>query len=233
MLQRKRYEELSNIPVFSCDMCGECCRMSSISLLPHEEVIVKKLAEVFDVEVKVTPGYMVYEALSGVNLAFSYVLHLNENKACPFLKNNLCLIHNIYKPYICRSFPYIPRHVKYNIDEVNKYIIATTDYGISLACHIVRRDREVLSKYSNNPVVLYHYLKNEYHAAREAENIRSLLLLALSKLWREGLVELQTAKQNAPVVNLYEFLRHVYPDLPNILKLDRILRGLEKWVKTY
>ncbi|MEM4535446.1 MAG: YkgJ family cysteine cluster protein, partial [Desulfurococcaceae archaeon] len=103
-------------------MCGDCCKMSPISVLPHEEVILKKLGELLDVDVRFTPGYTVYEAIRGVNLAFSYVMQLNTGGQCPFLRNNKCTIHYIYKPYICRSFPYIPRHVKYSIDEVNKYI---------------------------------------------------------------------------------------------------------------
>ncbi|MEM4561728.1 MAG: YkgJ family cysteine cluster protein [Desulfurococcaceae archaeon] len=223
----------SSIPVFMCDMCGDCCKMSPISVLPHEEVILKKLGELLDVDVRFTPGYTVYEAIRGVNLAFSYVMQLNTGGQCPFLRNNKCTIHYIYKPYICRSFPYIPRHVKYSIDEVNKYITASTDYGLSLACHIVKKDREALEKLGNNIPILYYYLRNEYLAAKEAENVRSLFLLALSKLWREGIVELQPARLNAPVVNLYDFLRQIYPDLPTVLRVDKIIGRVKKWTKTY
>lgn len=207
--------------------------MSPVSLLPHEEVILRKLAEMLGVEVTFTAGYTVFEAIRGANLAFSYVMHLSENGQCAFLENNKCTIHYIYKPYICRSFPYIPRHVKYSVDEVNKYISASADYGLSLACHVVRRDRAVLEKYIGNPSILYHYAKNEYLTASESERVRSLLLTALSKLWRDGLVDIQPARQNAPVLNLYEFLRQMYPDLPSVLGVDRVVERARRWCKTH
>lgn len=207
--------------------------MSPVSLLPHEEVILGKLAEMLGVEVTFTTGYTVFEAMRGANLAFSYVMHLRENKQCAFLENNKCMIHHIYKPYICRSFPYIPRHVKYSVDEVNKYIVASTDYGLSLACHVVRRDKTILEKYVGNPSILYYYAKNEYLAASEAERARSLLLTALSKLWRDGVVDIQPARQNAPVLNLYEFLRQMYPDLPSVLGVDKVVERARRWFKTH
>ena len=220
------------LPVFRCDMCGLCCKMSPISVLPHEVIVLKYLADKMGVKVEFNQGYTVYDAVSGVNIAFSYVMQL-ANGQCPFLNENMCSIHHIYKPYICRSFPYIPRHVKYSIDEENKYIMASTDYGLSLACHIVKRDREVLEKYSHIPGVIVHYLKKEYMVAMEAENVRTLLLTALSKLWRDGLVEIKTKVPGAPVVNLYEFLRRFYPDLPNVLGVDKVSSRARSWFKTY
>lgn len=220
------------IPVFSCDLCGLCCKMSPISVLPHEEVVLRRLGREINVTVSFTHGYTVYEAVSGVNLALSYVMQLVDGQ-CPFLENNKCRLHYIYKPYICRSFPYIPRHVRYSIDDINKYIAASTDYGLSLACHIVKRDREILERHRNNPGLIVHYLKYEYLASIEAEKIRSLLLTSLSKLWREGLVEIKSNKPSAPVVNLYEFLRQFYPDLPNILGMDKIVYRVKKCLKTF
>jgi len=220
------------IPIFTCNMCGSCCKMSPISVLPHEVIVLKELADSLGIDVSLTHGYVVYEAISGVNLAFSYVMH-PVNGQCPFLDGNKCLIHFVYKPYICKSFPYIPRHVKYSIDNINKYIMASADYGLSLACQVVRRDREVLSKFSHMPGIIVHYLKAEHLTAMEAENARSLLLLALSKLWRRGLVEIKASSPGVPVVNLYEFLRRFYPDLPSVLGVDKVASRIRSWAKGY
>ncbi|MEM4717346.1 MAG: YkgJ family cysteine cluster protein [Desulfurococcaceae archaeon] len=221
------------LPTFKCEMCGQCCRMSPISVLPHEVVILEKLAEVLSLEVKFEPGYMLHDSISKVNIALSFVMQLESGK-CVFLKESKCSIHNIYKPYICRSFPYIPRHVKYNIDDINKYIYATTDHGLSLACPVVRRDRESLEKYSlrNTPFinVIIRYYKDGYNAAMEAENTRSLMLTLLSKIWREGFIEIETARPRMYVMNLYEFLRRFYPDLPNILGIDRVFSRMRTWM---
>lgn len=221
------------IPVFKCDMCGECCKLSPISLLPHEEIILRELSGLVGVEVKFSPGYTVYDAISGVNVAFSYILHLDENSKCPFLLGNKCSIHYIYKPYICRSFPYIPRHVRYSIDDVNKYITAEADYGLSLACHIVKRDKETLEKCALKQSILVHYSRDEYLASVEAENTRLLLLYLLSKLWREGLVDVKPSVPGVQVMSLYEFLRRYFPELPSRLSLDKVLIRVRKWSKNY
>jgi len=60
--------------------------MSPISILPHEEVILRKLAEYMEINVVFTNGYTVYEAVNGVNIAFSYIMHLDESGKCPFQK---------------------------------------------------------------------------------------------------------------------------------------------------
>lgn len=221
------------MPTFKCEMCGQCCRMSPISVLPHEVVILDRLAEILDLKVIFEPGYMLYDNVNKVNIALSFIMQLEGGK-CVFLKESKCVIHSIYKPYICRSFPYIPRHVKYNIDDVNKYIYATTDHGLSLACPVVRRDREVLEKYGlrNTPFtnVIIRYYKEGYNAALEAENTRSLMLTLLSKIWRDGYIDIEPARQQAYVLNLYEFLRRFYPDLPNILGIDRVFLRMRAWM---
>lgn len=234
MLQREEVDLIrpESIPVFKCMMCGSCCRMSPISVLPHEVVILTKLADMFDLKLVFEPGYTIYEAIGGVNIAFSYAMQLSGNK-CVFLNGAKCMIHDIYKPLICRSFPYIPRHIKYNIDEVNKYIFATTEYALSLACKAVSRDRGILEIHGlhNLPFtnLVIHYYKEGYQAAMEAENIRSLLLTFLSRLWRDGYVELYPARPNASVVSLYDYLRRFYPDLPNIIGVSSVLERLKKW----
>ena len=227
---------VSDFIVFKCRMCGSCCTMSPISLLPHEEVILRMLGEYMGIEVKTTHGYTVCEAVNGVNLAFSYVLHL-ENGKCPFLRDNLCGIHYVYKPYICRSFPYIPRHVKYHIDEENRYIMATTEHGLSLACPVVKRDRGALERIEamyGGPMekILIHYYKDGYVAAVEAENARSLLLRLLSKLWRDNIIDVKPSKHEGIVVNLYEFLRKYYPDLPSVLGVDKVGSRVRTWLRT-
>jgi len=227
----------AGLPVFKCEMCGSCCKMSPISILPQEAVVLESLADRMNIRLEYIHGYMVYDALGGVNLALSYIMQLN-NGQCPFLEGSKCRIHNIFKPYICRSFPYIPKHVKYHIDDVNKYIMASTDYGLSLACNVVRKHKEILEKYwarneESVDKILLHYFKDGYLAAVEGDNVRSLMLTLLSKLWRDGLVEIRQANYTAPVVNLYEYLRRFYPDLPSVLGLDRIAYKVRAWLKAY
>lgn len=183
------------------------------------------MAKSFGLEYSSEPGYTIYESVHGINLALSYVFQLGPNGKCIFLRdNNTCRIHNIYKPLICRSYPYVPKHVKYNISDAERLIIATSDYGISLTCPVVKKDRVVLEKYSGNPAIVIHYLKEEYDAAVRMEENRNFLLYLLSLLWREGAVELQPTKSSAPVINLYQFLRAYFPDLPTKLNIDTIFK---------
>lgn len=229
---------VNNIPVFKCSMCGSCCRMSPISILPHEEVILRKLAEYMEINVVFTNGYTVYEAVNGVNIAFSYIMHLDESGKCPFQKGVLCSIHGVYKPYICRSFPYIPRHVKYHIDDENKYMMATTDYGLSTACPVVKKDRPLLEEAEalhGGPVekILIHYYKDGYWTAIEMDNARALMLDLLSRLWQTGVIDIKPANKPGITVNLYEFLRRYYPDLPQRLGVDLVYRKVKTWLQTY
>ncbi|WP_048078640.1 YkgJ family cysteine cluster protein [Desulfurococcus mucosus] len=210
------------VPVFKCPACGLCCTFSPVSILPHEDIVLRTIADALGLPYSSQPGYVIFEEVNRVNLAFSYVMELHNGR-CIFLSGSKCMIHDVYKPLICRSYPYVPRHVRYNIDERNKYILATADYGVSVACPVVKKDREVLEKYSGNPALVIRYLKKEYNAAVEMENIRNTLLSLLSKLWREGIVEVSTSRRDAPVVNLYEFLRRYYPDLPGILNIDKVV----------
>ncbi|MGC9121997.1 MAG: YkgJ family cysteine cluster protein [Thermogladius sp.] len=217
---------------FVCTLCGDCCRASPVSLLPHEDVILRELAEALGLPYKSYNGYYMYDRVSGYNLAFSYVMDLVDGK-CPFLAGNLCRIQNIYKPLICRSFPYIPRQVKYNIDSYNRVVYATVEYGLSLMCPVIKKDRSVLEKYSElNPGILSEYMPYEYDAANEMERIRSLFLALLSTLWRLGIVDLEPGRPGAPVYNLYLFLARHYPDLPHILKVDQVTKRLAE-LKAY
>ncbi len=50
--------------------------------------------------------------LEGINKNIDYVIKLDSNGSCPFLKKNECSIHEI-KPFDCRSYPYDERgHIK-------------------------------------------------------------------------------------------------------------------------
>lgn len=212
-------------PRFKCVVCGLCCTFSPISILPHEDVVLRHLAKFFGLGYSSEPGYTIYDSIHGVNLALSYVFHLGPNGRCIFLReDNTCRIHNIYKPLICRSYPYVPKHVRYNISDSERIIVATSDYGISLTCPIVKRDKAALEKYAANPAIIIHYMKDEYNAAMRMEEIRNFLLYLLSLLWREGLVDLKPSRPSAPVINLYQFLRAYFPDLPTKLNIDMIFK---------
>ncbi|WP_440059729.1 YkgJ family cysteine cluster protein [Thermogladius sp. 4427co] len=215
---------------FKCTLCGECCKASPVSLLPHEDVILRELAERMGLVYKSYPGYSMYDRVSGYNLAFSYVMDLIDGK-CTFLSGNLCMIHNIYKPLICRSFPYIPRQVRYNIDSYNRVVYATAEYGLSLVCPVIKDDKRMLEKMlETNPGFLAEYMPSEYDAAGEMERIRSLMLTLLSTLWRLGIVDLESHRPGAPVYNLYLFLVKHYPDLPHILRIDQVMKKAEELV---
>lgn len=208
---------------FKCIMCGSCCRKSPVSILPHEEVLLRRLANLFDLKYVSTPGYKFYDSLSKTYIAVSYVMELVDNK-CVFLKENKCSIHDIYKPLICRSFPYVPRNVKYNIVWDSKIIFPTVEYGISTECLFVKEQSMFLHKLvESDDLLLHRFFYREMSIAREMEEKRLLLLNTLSDAWRRGYVELSDNPGIVyNVVNLYEFLRKYYPDLPFILGLDKI-----------
>ncbi|MET1160808.1 MAG: YkgJ family cysteine cluster protein [Thermoprotei archaeon] len=212
--------------VFKCTLCGECCTKSPISILPHEEIILRSLAEKLGVEYRSSHGYRVFDRISHAYIALSYVMEL-VNGRCPFLREDLkCSIHDIYKPLICRSFPYVPKHVKYNIVWDLRIIYATTEYGLSLECPVIKRDKEYLENLlRSNKLELY--IKQELDSAREMERIRSLFLTLLSELWRRGDVELtDDPGVKAPVTNLYTLLRKYYPSLPYILGVNKLLESV-------
>ncbi|MEZ0394577.1 MAG: YkgJ family cysteine cluster protein [Desulfurococcaceae archaeon] len=205
-------------------MCGVCCAASPISLLPHEDVILGSLAELLGVEYRSAPGYAMYDAVSGLNLAFSYAMELVDGR-CPFLDSRgLCRIHGIYKPLICRSYPYVPRHVRYNVDASSRTVFPSSEYGLSLLCPVIRRDREALERLYALGRPLDEYMPSEVEAAREMERIRRLLLYMLSELWRRGAVELSRAREGAPYENLYVFLVRFFPSLPQVLGVSRTIQ---------
>lgn len=209
--------------VFKCRICGSCCRKSPVSILPHEDILLRRVANIFDLDYVSTPGYKFYDRLSKTHIVVSYVMELVGNK-CVFLKDNKCSIHDIYKPLICRSFPYVPRNVKYNIVWDSKIIFPTVDYGISTECLSIKDQYGFLHRlFETNSTYFSRFLYNEMSVAREMEEKRIILLNMLSDAWRRGYVDLSDNTGIAyNVVNLYEFLRKLYPDLPFLLGLKKI-----------
>lgn len=210
-----------------------CCTSSPVSILPHEDVILSFIARKIGVEYASRPGYTVYDAVNDINLALSYVMLLGRNSRCVFLNSsNLCLLHDIYKPYICRSYPYVPRQVKYAFDEESKLISAQVDYGLSTACPVVESNKSILEKYvKHDPHYLLFYVGQEYTVALEMESDRQTLLSLLSYLWKTGTVELETKKTGTRTVNLYEFLRGYFPDLPSRLYTYRHMQRIKDLLK--
>lgn len=198
---------------------------SPISLLPHEDRILSILSRKLGLPYRSKPGYKVFDRIRKSYIALSYAMELVDNR-CVFLsRDNLCMIQKIYKPLICRSFPYIPRQVRYNIVWNIKTIFATVDYGLSTICPVIKEDKKNLGKILEyNPEFIKKYLFNEYRAGNEMENIRAFLLSMLSDLWRQGYVDItDDPRIKAPVINLYDLLRKYYPNLPYLLNIDEIL----------
>ncbi len=213
---------------FKCTLCGLCCSKSPISLLPHEDKILSILASKLGLPYKSKPGYKLFDRIRRSYIALSYAMELVDGKCVFLTKDNLCLIQDIYKPFICRSFPYVPKQVRYNIVWGLKTIFATTDYGLSVECPVIREDKEYVNKILGaNPQLLRRYLLNEIKAAEEMERTRMTLLSMLSDLWRQGYIDIiDDPRVNAPVLNLYDLLRKYYPNLPYLLGIDKVLQKI-------
>jgi len=219
---------------FMCAMCGSCCTKSPISILPHEEVVLRTLAEKLGLPYKSTPGYRVFDKARQAYIALSYAMELFNGK-CPFLtEDSKCMIQYIYKPLICRSFPYVPRHVRYNIVWSAKLIYPTVEYAVSLECPVIKKNSSYIETlYKLGYRYLWSYFKREFTAAEEMESVRQTLLLMLSELWRRGVVEIgENPQTRAPVINLYELLREYYPDLPYMLSINTVLKNIERVVES-
>ncbi|MCD6301852.1 MAG: YkgJ family cysteine cluster protein [Staphylothermus sp.] len=211
--------------MFKCTLCGICCKASPVSLLPHEDFILRMLANKLGLPYKSRPGYKVFDAKRRLNIALSYVMELVDGKCVFLTKGNKCLINFIYKPLICRSYPYVPKNVKYTISLDYKLIFATAEYGLSIKCPVIEDDQDKIAYYMNK---YFHwskiYMPNEYKAAMEMEEKRNLMLKLLSQLWASGVVDLRDENHNAPIINLYDLLRTYYPNIPYILEIDKIYR---------
>ncbi|WP_448579498.1 YkgJ family cysteine cluster protein [Thermosphaera sp.] len=204
---------------FACSSCGLCCTLSPVSLLPHEDMALRFLANAYNLKYRSFPGYKMYDEISGFNLAFSYVMELVDGK-CTFLENNLCLIHNVAKPLICRSYPFVPMQVKYFVDNFNRRVYAVVEHGLSMKCPVVSRDLRRMESVENPYRLAYFYTPNEFLASLEMERARNIYFELLSALWKKRLVELTEEKRGAPVINLYQFLRTYFPEMPNLLNIQ-------------
>jgi len=185
---------------------------SDISLIPFEAPILKNITRKLKIDARIEPLNMVYDEKNSVNIAISYVLKLKDG-ICPFLdvNTNLCRIHQLYKPLICRSYPYVPSSVRYLYDPITKIVFHTANYAISAACPVIKESRK---KHGVAITARPHeYMPSEYRWAIIAENTRAMLLQGLSELWKKGMVDLKFGAnvRGVPVVNLYELLKATLP----------------------
>jgi Fe-S-cluster containining protein len=203
--------------VFACmPHCALCCRTSPVTVLPHEVYILQRLAEKLGVNVVFTPAYKVADVKSGVRIAMSYLMHLDEEGKCPFLDGTECMVHSLYKPLTCRSFPYLPKVVRYELDPVNREIRIDVKFVMSTLCPVVRKDLTPAdaAKMSNINIAV-KYAPQEAKVALKTLEKRYLYAKILSGLWKRGAVELDDESKYPfyPVVNGFAFIRRFYPEL--------------------
>lgn len=203
--------------VFVCTPnCALCCRASPVTVLPHEVYILQRLAEKLGVDVVFTPAYKVADVKSGLRIAMSYLMHLDEEGKCPFLDGTKCMVHSLYKPLTCRSFPYLPKVIRYELDPVNREIQIDVKFVMSTLCPVVRRDLTPAdaAKMSNINVAV-KYAPQETKVALKTLEKRYLYAKILSELWKRGAVELDDESKYPfyPVVNGFALIRRFYPEL--------------------
>jgi len=212
--KREREELKISLKKFQCLKCGSCCKASHISLLPHELTILKRLAEKLRTRLEVGFDYTVYDKRSNSRIVLTYYMMLNDDNTCPFLTDdNLCSIHYIYKPLVCRAFPYVPSEVRYFYNPYTKTVFHKTEFAISYACPVIRRNKALfMSEDESSKKRSAIFLSEQLKAAREFEEQRTRYVQALSYLWKIGLVDLEFKSQrNGPVVNAYTFIRQFIP----------------------
>jgi Fe-S-cluster containining protein len=203
--------------VFACmPHCALCCRTSPVTVLPHEVYILQRLAEKLGVNVVFTPAYKVADVKSGVRIAMSYLMHLDEEGKCPFLDGTECMVHSLYKPLTCRSFPYLPKVIRYELDPVSREIRIDVKFVMSTLCPVVRKDLTPAdaAKMSNINMAV-KYAPQEAKVALKTLEKRYLYAKILSGLWKRGAVELDDESKYPfyPVVNGFAFIRRFYPEL--------------------
>jgi len=202
---------------FSCEPgCALCCRASPVTVLPHEVYILQRLAERLGAPVVFTPAYKVADVKSGLRVTISYLMHLDEEGKCPFLEGTSCIVHSLYKPLTCRSFPYLPKVIRYELDPASREIRIDVKFVMSTLCPVVRRDlapTDVAKMSSINIAV--KYAPREAEVALKTLEKRHLYAKVLSELWKRGAVELDDEGKYPfyPVVNGFAFIRRFYPEL--------------------
>ncbi|MFN3804779.1 MAG: YkgJ family cysteine cluster protein [Pyrobaculum sp.] len=190
--------------------CALCCKASPVTVLPHEVYILQQHAERLGVSVFFTPAYRVADLRSGLRIALSYLMHLDETGACPFLRGTSCMLHDLYKPLTCRSFPYLPKVVKYELDPAAREVRIDVKFVMSTLCPVVRKD---LAGDMSDIRIAVKYAPSEVGVAVDTLEKRYLYAKVLSELWRGGLVELDDGGKypHLPVVNGFAFIRRMYP----------------------
>jgi Fe-S-cluster containining protein len=196
--------------------CALCCRASPVTVLPHEVYVLESLARDLDVRVKFAPAYTLLDAVSGVRVALSYLMLLDDEGKCPFLRGTKCLVHDLYKPLTCRSFPYLPKVIKYELDPVAKEIRMEINFVMSTLCPVVKSDLSPRDLVKMRDIrIAVQYAPKEVEVARETVEKRLLYARILSDLWQKGYVELQDGANSPfhPVVNGFAFIRRFRPEL--------------------
>ncbi|MCG2895106.1 MAG: YkgJ family cysteine cluster protein [Vulcanisaeta sp.] len=210
------------VATFKClPNCGYCCTISPVTVFPHEALILSRLAEELGIrDLSFKPGYVITDVKGGVRIALSYLMQLNDKGMCPFLDPNdkKCLIHSLYKPLTCRSFPYLPRVIRYIIDPELKLVDFTVEFVVSSLCPVIRNNYtpEDLELMSRNIKIAIKAMPREVEAAQEAIRVRRIYANALTALWRAGYIELRGDGGNStnwPIVNAFEYIRQFIPQL--------------------
>ncbi|NPA24051.1 MAG: YkgJ family cysteine cluster protein [Crenarchaeota archaeon] len=197
--------------------CGYCCKISPITIFPHEVHILRRLARSLDRDVTIRPGYKIVDLLSRVRVVISYILDLDARSGvCPFLENDRCLIHGRYKPVTCRAFPRVPKVLQYVVDRESRGIYFSYEIGISKACPEVKRtytDQEI-DLLISSPEIARKVMPAEFQACEEFLHIRKLYLDILTMIWRRGLAAFSDEISYPwPLVNAYDFIRQYYPEI--------------------
>ncbi len=168
----------------------------------------------YDVQVSFSYDYAVYDLKSNSKIILTYYMLLDDDGKCPFLTGfNRCLIHDVYKPLVCRSFPYVPSEVRYFYNTNVKLLFHRSKYGLSSACKFIKTYKEYIdSKLSQDPHFLYKFARASLEAARSLEELRTKYLSTLSSLWRLGLVELIFENHSGGIpCDAYTFIRRFIP----------------------
>ncbi|MFB6470923.1 MAG: YkgJ family cysteine cluster protein [Vulcanisaeta sp. AZ3] len=220
------------VPFRCMPNCGYCCTISPVTVFPHEVIILNKLAKELDVkDLTFRPGYVITDVRNGVRVALSYLMQLNEKGICPFLDNDdkTCKVHSLYKPLTCRSFPYLPRVIRYTIDPELKIVDFTVEFVVSNLCPVIKNNYTIddLDEIIRNVRVAVRVMPKEVNAAQEAVRVRKIYANALTALWRAGYIELRGDggnNVNWPIVNAFEYIREFIPQLT----LEQLVPGITR-----
>jgi len=210
--------------------CGYCCTLSAITILPHEVFILKRLARIHNIDITIAPAYTIADTYSRVRIALSYVMKLNDNNECPFLdKDKFCIIHQYYKPLTCRSFPYLPRIIKYFINYEDRCIDFDVRLVVSTLCPIVKKmfNDDEIELICFNLEYAKKIFPEEYDACLRSILLRKFYVNAISTLWKAGMInvkEVDNVSTYWPVINAFDVLRKYMPYITIDLLLDKNIK---------